>query len=125
VSTRRPSSLSPQFFHHPNIDLVSGSDNCSRFALQEPQPHFALLLRRQIVRSKRSFCDQTKHALLACPIVLLMCSVDVPAVFRSSLGTGTNFDIAATDQIRPIEITTANPMNIRIVYPHGVALGHT
>jgi hypothetical protein len=36
------------------------------------------------------------------------------AVLRSSLGTGTNLDIATTDQIRPTVTTTANAMNVRI-----------
>ena len=44
-------------------------------------------------------------------------SGDVAAVFRSAMGRGTNFDIAATDHIRPIATTMASPMNVRIVHP--------
>ena len=42
---------------------------------------------------------------------------DVAAAFSSSLGTGTNFEIAATDQIRPIATTMASAMAVRICIP--------
>src|SRR5262245_52580643 len=53
------------------------------------------------------------EALLPCPTVPLLALGDVTAVFRSSLGTGTNFDIAAADQSRPIATTLASAMDTR------------
>ena len=42
---------------------------------------------------------------------------DVSADLISAPATGTNLDIAATDQIRPIATTTAIPIPVRICIP--------
>src|SRR5262245_42500131 len=48
---------------------------------------------------------------------------DVSADLISAPATGTNLDIAATDQIRPIATTTTIPIPVRICIPSCVALG--
>src|SRR5262245_26467792 len=47
---------------------------------------------------------------------------DVSADLISALAKGTNLDIAATDQIRPIATTTVIPIPVRICNPLCVAL---
>jgi len=43
---------------------------------------------------------------------------DVVAADMSALFTGTNSNITATDQIRPIATMKAIPMHARICHPH-------
>jgi hypothetical protein len=59
---------------------------------------------------------QFDEVLLLGPTVLPACG-DVAAVLKSSRGTGTNFEIAATDQIRPIATTMPSPIAVRIASP--------
>lgn len=56
---------------------------------------------------------QSAEALLLCPPAVPACG-DVAAVLKSSMGTGTNLDIAATDHVKPIATTTAIPIHARI-----------
>jgi len=59
---------------------------------------------------------QSDEARLLCPNVLPACG-DAATILKSSLGTGTNFEIAATDQIRPIATTMPSPIAVRIASP--------
>jgi hypothetical protein len=61
-------------------------------------------------------------ALLPCPIV--MACDDVVAADMSALLTGTNSNITATDQIRPIATTTAIPIHLHIAILHCRASAH-
>ena len=66
---------------------------------------------------------QFDEVFLLCSTVPPACG-DVAAILKSSLGTGTNLDIAATDQIRPIATTTAIPIPVRICISLRRVVGH-
>jgi hypothetical protein len=91
--------------------MLRGLTRCWAYAQTEAPSYHAEDGAAELARSSAD------DALLLCSTVLPACG-DVAAVLKSSLGTGTNFEIAATDQIRPIATTMPSPMAVRICIPH-------
>jgi hypothetical protein len=68
-------------------------------------------------RGARSACSARERAFLT-QVASYSAGRDVPAKLISEPSTGTNLDIAATDQIRPTATTTAIPtIHTRICIP--------